>query len=165
MDCKALIVIDDVDQKGQFDKLIPNINKLGPGSRVIITSRESNVVNNIMKNGNCKYLKHEMALLNTTNSKHLFNWHAFQSVDAKDGFQELAKKVADACCGLPLALEVTGSFLFDKREERDLESTWPQTIKALSERKDILNKLMISYDNLFPEERMMFLDIACFMIG
>jgi tRNA A37 threonylcarbamoyladenosine biosynthesis protein TsaE len=65
MDCKALIVIDDVDQKGQFDKLIPNINKLGPGSRVIITSRESNVVNNIMKNGNCKYLRHEMALLST----------------------------------------------------------------------------------------------------
>jgi hypothetical protein len=165
MDCKALIVIDDVDQKGQFDKLIPNINKLGPGSRVIITSRESNVVNNIMKNGNCKYLRHEMALLSTTNSRHLFNWHAFQSVDAKDGFQELAEKVADACCGLPLALEVTGSFLFDKREEGDLESTWPQTIKALSERKDILDKLMISYDCLSPEEKMMFLDIACFMIG
>jgi translation initiation factor RLI1 len=50
MDCKVLIVIDDVDQKGQFDKLIPNINKLGPGSRIIITSRESNVVNNIIKN-------------------------------------------------------------------------------------------------------------------
>jgi hypothetical protein len=73
MDCKVLIVIDDVDQKGQFDKLIPNINKLGLGSQVIITSRESNVVNNIMKNGNCKYLRREMALLSTTNSKHLFN--------------------------------------------------------------------------------------------
>jgi uridine kinase len=51
-DPKVLIVIDDVDQKGQFDQLIPDINKLGPGSRVIITSRDSNVVNNIMKNGN-----------------------------------------------------------------------------------------------------------------
>jgi len=162
---KVLIVIDDVNQKGQFDQLIPDINKLGPGSRVIITSRESNVVNNIMKNGNCKYLRHEMELLNTINSRHLFNWHAFHSVDAIDGFQELAKKVADACCGLPLALEVTGCFLFDKRDECALESTWPQTIKALSERKDILDKLMISYDDLSPEARMMFLDIACFMIG
>jgi len=165
MDRKVLIVIDDVDQKGQFDQLIPDINKLGPGSRVIITSRDSNVVNNIMKNGNCKYLRHEMALLSTADSRHLFNWHAFHSVDAIDGFQELAKKVADACCGLPLALEVTGCFLFDKREECDLKSTWPQTIKTLSKEKDILKKLKVSYDGLSPEASMMFLDIACFMIG
>jgi hypothetical protein len=163
MDCKVLIVIDDIDHKRQFDQLIPNINKLCPGSRVIITSRDSNVVNNIMKNENCKYWKHEMAMLSTTDSRHLFNWHAFHSADAIDGFQELAKNVADACCGLPLALEVIGCFLFDKREECD--SIWPETIKALIERKDILDKLMISYNSLCLEERMMFLDIACFMIG
>ncbi len=166
MDRKVLIVIDDIDKRGQFDELLPNINKLGPGSRIIVTSRESNVVNNIMKNGNCKYLRHEMALLSTIESRHLFNWHAFHSVDAIDGFQELAEKVADACCGLPLALEVIGCFLFDKREERDLESTWPQTIKTLlNENKDIFEKLMISYNGLSLEARMMFLDIACFMIG
>ncbi|CAM6077883.1 unnamed protein product [Sphagnum tenellum] len=166
MDRKVLIVIDDVDQKCQFDQLIPNIKKLCPGSRVIVTSRDSNVVNNIMeKNENCKYLRHEMALLNTTDSRHLFNWHAFHSTDAIDGFQELAKNVADACCGLPLALEVTGCFLFDKREECDFNSTWPQTIKTLINEKNILNKLKVSYDGLSPEARMMFLDIACFMVG
>jgi hypothetical protein len=164
MDHKVLIVIDDVDHKRQFDQLIPDINKLCPGSRVIITSRDSNVVKNIMeKKENCKYWKHEMALLSTTDSRHLFNWHAFQSTDAIDGFQELAEKVADACWGLPLALEVIGCFLFDKRGER--QSMWPDTIKALIERKGILDKLMISYDGLPPEERMMFLDISCFMIG
>jgi hypothetical protein len=74
--------------------------------------------------------------------------------------------VADACCGLPLALEVIGCFLFDKREERDLESTWPQTIKTLlDEHEDIFEKLMISYNGLSLEAKMMFLDIACFMIG
>ncbi len=165
MDRKVLIVIDDVDQKGQFDELIPNINKLGLGSRVIITSRDSNMVNNIMKNGNCEYMRHEMALLSTTDSRHLFNWHAFHSADAIDGFRELAKNVADACGGLPLALEVTGCFLFDKREEFDVNNTWPQTIKTLSKEKNILNKLQVSYDGLSPEARMMFLDIACFMIG
>jgi hypothetical protein len=166
MDRKVLIVVDDVDEKGRFDQLIPDINKLGPGSRVIITSRDSNVVNNIMKNGNCKYSRHEMALLSTTNSKHLFNWHAFHSADAIDGFQELAKKVVDVCCGLPLALEVIGCSLFDKRKECDLKSTWPQTIKTLSEEKGILHKLKISYDGLSTEaNKLMFLDIACFMIG
>jgi hypothetical protein len=165
MDRKVLIVIDDVDRKGQFDQLIPDINKLCVGSRVIITSRDSNVVNNIKKNGNCEYLKHEMALLSTTDSRHLFNWHAFHSTDAIDGFQKLAKNVADACCGLPLALEVIGCFLFDKREEFDINNTWPQTIKTLSKEKDILDKLKVSYNGLSPESSMMFLDIACFMIG
>ncbi len=165
MDQKVLIVIDDVDNRKQFDALIPDINRLGPRSRIIITSRESNVVDNIMKIANCKHLKHEMEQLNTIASRHLFNWHAFGSIDAIDGFQELATNVADACCGLPLALEVIGCFLFNKREERDLKSTWPQTIKTLNDHKGIFEKLMISYDDLSVEARMMFLDIACFMIG
>jgi hypothetical protein len=63
-------------------------------------------------------------------------------------------------------LEVIGCFLFDKREEHDLESSWPQTIKTLSEDKNILDKLKISYDGLSTEaSKLMFLDIACFMIG
>jgi len=166
MDHKVLVVIDDIDQKVQFDQLIPNINKFAPGSRVIITSRDSNVVNNIMEKGNCKYLRHEMALLSTTDSRDLFNRHAFHSVDAIDDFQELAKKATDACSGLPLALEVIGCFLFDKRKEYDLKNTWPETIKTLSEDKNILNKLKISYDGLSKEaSKLMFLDIACFMIG
>jgi hypothetical protein len=165
MDCKVLIVIDDIDQNGQFDKFIPDINKLGHGSRVIITSRDSNVVNNIMKNGNCAYWKHEMALQSTIDSRHLFNLHAFHSADAIDDFRKLAKNVADACGGLPLALEVIGCFLFDKREKYDLKSTWPQTIKTLCEEKDILDNLKVSYDDLSPEASMMFLDIVCFMIG
>ncbi len=167
MDQKVLILIDDIDKKDQFDKLIPDINKLGPGSRIIITSRESNVVNNIMKNGNGKYSRHDMALLNTTDSRHLFNWHAFHDVDAIDGFQELAEKVADACCCLPLALEVIGCFLFDKREEHHFKTIWPQTIKtSLIEHEDIFEKLKISYDRLPTDaSKLMFLDIACFMIG
>jgi hypothetical protein len=166
MDRKVLILIDDIDDKGQFDELIPDINKLCPGSRIIITSRDSNVVNNIVKVGNCKCLSHKMDLLSPIDSRRLFNLHAFHSIDASDGFQELAKKVAEACCNLPLALKVIGCFLFDKKEEHDLETTWPQTINTLlNEPQDIFKKLMISYDGLSSEARMMFLDIACFMIG
>jgi hypothetical protein len=62
-------------------------------------------------------------------------------------------------------MEVTRCFLFDKREECDLKSTWPQTIKTLTKEKDILKKLKVSYDGLSPEVNMMFLDIACFMIS
>ncbi len=165
MDCKVLIVIDDIDQKGQFDQFILDINKLRPGSRIVITSRDSNVVNNIRMNENCKCHMHPMALLSTIDSRHLFNQHAFHSVDPIDDFKKLAEKAADACGGLPLALEVIGCFLFDKKGEDALESIWPQTITALIQRKGIFDQLMISYDDLCLEARMMFLDIACFMIG
>jgi hypothetical protein len=73
--------------------------------------------------------------------------------------------MGDACCGLPLALEVIGCFLFDKRKECDLKSTWPQTIKTFSKKKDILKKLKVSYNGLSPKASMMFLAIVCFMIG
>jgi ribosomal protein S24E len=162
---KVLIVIDDIDQQGQFDEVIPNINTLRLSSRIIITSRDSNVVNNITKNENCEYRTHEMAQLSITDSRHLFNRHALQSTDDIERFQELAEKVADACCGLPLALKVIGCFLSDKKKDFHLNNTWPQTTKALIGRKGILDKLMISYDGLSQKERTMFLDIACFMIG
>jgi hypothetical protein len=55
--------------------------------------------------------------------------------------------------------------LFDKRDQHHLEATWPQTIGTLIKENNILNKLKVSYDGLSEEARMMFLDIACFMIG
>jgi hypothetical protein len=56
-------------------------------------------------------------------------------------------------------------FFVRPKKKDALESIWPQTIIALIERKGIFDQLMISYDDLSLEARMMFLDIACFMIG
>ncbi|KAH9558824.1 hypothetical protein CY35_06G028000 [Sphagnum magellanicum] len=162
---KVLIVIDDIDKKPQFEQLIPEINKLARGSRVLITSRDRNLVANIMEKAECKYASHEVEALNNPDARQLFNSHAFDSSNVTDGFHDVAQRVADACAGLPLALEVIGSFLFDKRKEHDLDC-WQQTIKTLHEEKDILDKLKISYDGLSTTaSQFMFLDIACFFIG
>ncbi|CAK9229345.1 unnamed protein product, partial [Sphagnum troendelagicum] len=162
---KVLIVIDDIDKKPQFEQLIPEINKLARGSRVLITSRDRNLVANIMERAECKYARHEVAALNNSDARQLFNSHAFDSSNVTDGFHDVAQRVADACAGLPLPLEVIGSFLFDKRNEHDLDC-WEQTIKTLHEEQDILDKLKISYDGLSTSaSQLMFLDIACFFIG
>jgi len=162
---KVLIVIDDIDKKPQFEQLIPEINKLARGSRVLITSRDRNLVANIMEKAECKYASHEVAALNNPDARQLFNSHAFHSSNVTDGFHDVAQRVADACAGLPLALEVIGSLLFDKRKEHDLDC-WEQTIKTLHEENDILDKLKISYDGLSTSaSQLMFLDIACFFIG
>ncbi|CAM6061252.1 unnamed protein product [Sphagnum tenellum] len=162
---KVLIVVDDIDHRRQFNDLIPNIDKLARGSRILVTSRDQNVLSNIMRGDGHLTAMHEVELMTPHDSHQLFNWHAFYNEKASDGFQDLARKVADACCRLLLALEVIGAFLFDKKrpEHRDC---WHEASETLRANGDILNQLQISYDGLSSDEaRLMFKDIACFLIG
>ncbi|CAM6036319.1 unnamed protein product [Sphagnum compactum] len=162
---KVLIVVDDIDHRSQFDVLIPHIDKLARGSRILVTSRDQNVLTNIMRGDGHLTAMHEVELMSPHDSYRLFNWHAFYNEKASDGFQDLARKVADACCRLPLALEVIGAFLFDKKRPEDRDC-WHQATETLRANGDILNKLKISYDGLSSDEsRLMFTDIACFLIG
>ncbi|KAH9533928.1 hypothetical protein CY35_18G078800 [Sphagnum magellanicum] len=162
---KVLIVVDDIDHRRQFDVLIPDIDKLARGSRILVTSRDQNVLTNIMRGDGHLTAMHEVELMSPHDSHRLFNWHAFYNEKASDGFQDLARKVADACCRLPLALEVIGAFLFDKKRPEDRDC-WHQATETLRANGDILNKLKISYDGLSSDEsRLMFTDIACFLIG
>ncbi|KAH9533966.1 hypothetical protein CY35_18G081800 [Sphagnum magellanicum] len=103
----------------QFNVLIPDIDKLARGSQILVTSRDQNVLSNIMRGDGHLTAMHEVELMSPHDSYQLFNWHAFYNEKASDGFQDLARKVADACCRLPLALEVIGAFLFDKKRPED----------------------------------------------
>jgi hypothetical protein len=162
---KVLIVVDDIDHRSQFNDLIPDIDKLARGSRILVTSRDQNVLSNIMRGDGHLTAMHEVELMTPHDSHQLFNWHAFYNEKASDGFQDLARKVADACCRLPLALEVIGAFLFDKKRPEDRDC-WHQATETLRANGDILNQLKISYDGLSSDEaRLMFKDIACFLIG
>jgi hypothetical protein len=162
---KVLIVVDDIDHPSQFNVLIPDIDKLARGSRILVTSRDQNVLSNIMRGDGHLTAMHEVELMSPHDSHQLFNWHTFYNEKASDGFQDLARKVADACCRLPLALEVIGAFLFDKKRPEDTDC-WHQASETLRANGDILNQLKISYDGLSSDEaRLMFKDIACFFIG
>jgi hypothetical protein len=84
---KVLIVINDIDKKPQFEQLIPEINKLARGSRVFITSRDRNLVANIMEKAECKYASHEVAALNNPDARQLFNSHGDVNVTNKQNKQ------------------------------------------------------------------------------
>jgi hypothetical protein len=45
---KVFIVIDDIIERKQLDELILDMKELAPGSRVLITSREWNILKDIM---------------------------------------------------------------------------------------------------------------------
>jgi len=79
-------------------------------------------------------------------------------------------KIIKACGGLPLSLEVLGSFLCNTKE---LE-IWKGALSTLksgqsftggNDNEELWNVLKISYDHLDEQHQNMFLDIACFWGG
>ncbi|KAG0607358.1 hypothetical protein M758_8G022100 [Ceratodon purpureus] len=161
---RVLLVVDDIDDKGQFEALIPDIRKLGSGSRIVITSRYRDVVTQAMA-GAERWEVYEVPVLNEFESRCLFNRHAFLSETPSEGFADLAAKVADACGGHALSLETVGASLFDKKGCEDMEM-WSEAVKALEENEDVFGKLRSTYERLPTDgDRAMFLDIACMLIG
>uniref|UniRef100_A0A2N9FP54 TIR domain-containing protein n=1 Tax=Fagus sylvatica TaxID=28930 RepID=A0A2N9FP54_FAGSY len=80
-------------------------------------------------------------------------------MDVLDDYLELSKDFLSHAGGLPLALEVLGSFLFEKSTVE-----WKNTLERLKEfpEKKVLQVLRISFDGLSDPDKEIFLHIACF---
>jgi len=169
-DRKVFIVIDDIDDINQFDKLIPSLPKfMSQGSQILVTSRDQHVLNYITIQGSTgKSNLYEVQVLDVAHAQQLFNGHAFPNKGASDGFQDLAKEVVNACNGLPLALEIMGAYLFDKKDPEH-KVVWKEVIRSLNMDpgaidQKLQNMFNISYEGLSSQDKLMLLDIACFMI-
>jgi hypothetical protein len=161
---RMLVVVDDIDHGSQFAALIPDIRKLGPGSRIVITSRRKDVLQHAMGAATCENV-FDVPILSKSDSRLLFNRHAFLSELPSEGFADLAVEVADACGGHPLSLETIGASLFDKRKPEDRE-IWEEAVKALQGNEEVFGKLRSTYDSLPRDgDRAMFQDMACMLIG
>ena len=162
----VLLVIDDISRREQFDELVPDLRELPGGSRVLITSRDSIVLKSIMWNVESEL--YHVPELKYADSLDLFVWCAFQRRDialVDDCFHGFAEEITRACSGLPLPLEVMGGFLSDKKNLPDDERYWQEATLALQKNDDIMTSLRMSYESLGKEEKRMFLEIACVMIG
>lgn len=160
---KVMIILDDVDDLKQIKALAGKDDEdniwLGPGSRVIITTRnERLLVAYGVENENI-YKLDEMS---HKESLQLFCEKAFKESHPPDNYKELSKVAVTYCKGLPLAIEVIGSSLYKRTE-----SEWIATLERLKEEPedDIIGKLRISFDGLKELEKEIFLDIACFFNG
>jgi hypothetical protein len=166
IEMKILVVIDDVE-KTQIIELLGNIGGIKRsenGSRIIMTGRNWNDFENVIpKDG-----KFGMEELNDTHAMELFSWKAFGLSIPPHDFASITNEVVHACQGLPLSLEVTGSWLCTKINVEE----WKESLLRLKNAQpfgggcidnDMLwGRLRICYDDLAHEERGMFLDIACF---
>ncbi|XP_043697205.1 disease resistance protein L6-like [Telopea speciosissima] len=91
-----------------------------------------------------------------------------------EDFMELSCEVVQHVGGLPLTLEVLGSFLCDKSEEewedilRGLKDILDNKVSGMSIRSyndKVFARLIISYNKLSDQAKIIFLDIACYFIG
>eukprot|EP01018_Ginkgo_biloba_P036025 Gb_36253 [translate_table: standard] len=155
---RALLILDDVDDKRQLEALYGD-QWFGEGSRVIITTRDKHILNLAQADEiyEAEELEHNQAL-------ELFSWHAFLRVCPDGGYEDLSKRVVEACKGLPLSLEVMGAHLYDKRDDT---AFWKEAVIRIESMmdKDLYETLKISFNGLHEEEKQIFLDIACFLIG
>ncbi|KAL4594401.1 hypothetical protein ACB092_12G017700 [Castanea dentata] len=151
---KILLVLDDVTELDQLKKLVGEHCWFGSGSRVMITTRDKHLL--VMHEVNEIY---EAEVLNHDEAFKLFSLKAFKLDHPPKDYEKLSQAFVDYSKGLPLALEVLGSFLFRKSIDE-----WKSGLDRLTEfgERRILNVLRISFDGLQPTENEIFLNIACF---
>ncbi|KAL8209333.1 hypothetical protein R6Q57_006065 [Mikania cordata] len=144
---KVLVVLDDVDDIDQLEALAGELTWFKPGSRIIITTRDKQVliaqgvhVDNI---SNISLLSREEAIC-------LFSRRAFKREFPSQGYEELSQQVVYYTNGLPLTIKVLGSFLYGKSE-----ATWVDTLDNLKTipLEETLKKLEISYDGLEKDQK------------
>ncbi|KAF5807953.1 putative TIR domain, P-loop containing nucleoside triphosphate hydrolase [Helianthus annuus] len=151
---KVLLVLDDVNDLSQLEALAGSHSWFGSGSRVLITTRDAHLLRTHKVDEVC-----HVRLLSDDEAIQLFNKHAYNKKEPVENYETLSLRVVSYAAGLPLALKVLGSFLFDKDKK-----AWMSTLDRLKDipETEIVDKLKISYDGLKVVEKELFLDIACF---
>ncbi|CAN6446214.1 unnamed protein product [Victoria cruziana] len=157
---KVLLVLDDVDHKSQLDELVGDLDWFHRGSRIIVTTRDKQLLGAPRVKQNHVY---EVKELDDTQALELFCRHAFGKKEPNTKFADLSIEVASTAAGLPLVLKLFGSHFFDLKTVEQ----WRKMLRRLKkdQHKDIHERLRISFDVLDEIEKKVFLDIACFLIG
>ncbi|CAN1245444.1 Disease resistance protein L6 [Linum grandiflorum] len=156
---KLLVVLDDVDDKFEFDQILGKLDHFSAESRFIITTRDKRVLELLQE---CKlYEPEEMSY---DHSLQLFSKHAFRMDYPPGDYAALCDDFVKVASRLPLALKVIGSLLF-RREKQFWEVKLTELKNLPSTSSKVHQRLKISYNELTPNEKQIFLDIACYFIG
>ena len=154
---KVLIVLDDVNEEKQLEALAGNGGWFGPGSIIIVTSRDRH----LLRRHGVEHI-YEAKEVNEDEALKLFSWKAFKKPHLEENYVDLSMDFVRYAKGLPLALEVLGSSLFGRnidawRSARDKLEAKPN--------RGIMELLQISLVGLEDTQKELFLDIACFFKG
>ncbi|KAJ9563013.1 LOW QUALITY PROTEIN: hypothetical protein OSB04_008173 [Centaurea solstitialis] len=152
---KVLVVLDDVDHIDQLKALAGERNWFKSGSKIIITTRDKQVL-----------VAHKVNSIHDSTTAEeavcLLSRCAFGKEIPCPGYEELSKKVVRYAAGLPLTITILGSSLCEAKEHE-----WIDTIERLKRipLKETIQKLELSYMGLDDDCKEIFLDVACILKG
>ena len=157
---KVLIVLDDVKSTDQLEKLFGTCDCFRSDSRIIVTSRDKQV---LIANEVYDDDLYEVGVLDSTEALELFNLNAFKQSHLKvDQFSDVSKRVINYAKGNPLVLKVLANMLRGKSKE-----VWKSQLDKLKnlQIQEVYDVMIQSYNDLDRFEQKYFLDIACFFNG
>ncbi|KAM7461890.1 hypothetical protein LguiA_030011 [Lonicera macranthoides] len=164
---KVLIVLDDVNDKSQIERLVGSCEWFGARSRIIITTRNKEVLRALeitKEEGHPEvYRSFQPDYLNPFESLELFCKHAFGRKNPPEDYKTLSEDISSTAAGLPLVLKVTGSSLCGERK-KDLWEERFEELKNIPE-WEVQKSLRLSFEPLSAPQKKIFLDIACLFIG
>ncbi|XP_030958559.1 TMV resistance protein N-like [Quercus lobata] len=155
---RILLILDDVDRSDQIETLIGKCDLFASGSRIIITTREKNLLATLGKG----LLTYKVKELDDHEAHELFCLHAFQRNKPEEDYSVLANQFICYAKGIPLALAILGADLYGRNKME-----WKSTLNKYEKipNKEIQKILQKSYEGLDETERDIFLDIACLFKG
>ncbi|CAN1730847.1 Disease resistance protein L6 [Linum perenne] len=154
---RLLIVLDDVDERFQFQNIFGKLGDFSMDSRFLITTRDARVLELLQE---CKVYATEG--MSYDHALKLFSKHALGTDCPSEGYASLSEEFVKVAAGLPLALKVIGSLLF--HTDKGYWEAKLTELKKIPPAK-VQERLKISYDELTHNEKQVFLDVACLFVG
>ncbi|KRH37291.1 hypothetical protein GLYMA_09G057000v4 [Glycine max] len=153
---KVLIVLDDVNDSDHLEKLLGTLDHFGAGSRILITTRDEQVLN-----ANKADEIYRLREFNFDKAFELFKLNAFNQSDNQSEYDELSQRVVNYAKGIPLVLKVLARLLRGKNKE-----VWESELDKLEKMplREVCDIMKLSYVDLDRKEQQIFLDLACFFL-
>ncbi|KAF7850081.1 hypothetical protein BT93_L5882 [Corymbia citriodora subsp. variegata] len=163
---KVLIVVDDMEKPSNLHALVGDqLHWFGPGSRIIVTSKNSGILKEFDSDKAPTYMVSE---LDDGQAFESFCKHAFRMQSSIPDYDGLSNSIFNATEKLPLAVEVVGSLFQGKsmQEWKGMENSMKQHLISSQKTTVGLEEILdICYRELDPQQKGIFLDIACFISG
>ncbi|VVA91669.1 unnamed protein product [Arabis nemorensis] len=158
---KVFLVLDGVDKVAQVHALAKEKNWFGPGSRIIITTRDMGLLNTCGVE-----TVYEVKCLDDKDASQMFKQIAFEGgrLPPPDGFEQLSIRASRLAHGLPSAIQAYALFL---RGRTMTPQEWEEALGALESSLDenIMEILKTSYEGLPKPHQNVFLHVACLFNG
>ncbi|CAN7123178.1 disease resistance protein RPP5 isoform X1 [Brassica rapa] len=158
---KVFVVLDDVDKVEQIHGLAKDKSWFGPGSRIIITTRDKGLLDTC----GVQFV-YPVKCLSAEDASQMFKQIVFKGSDPPAGFEQLLTRVSRLAYGLPSAIKTVAERSLCKWRSKTKDE-WEKLVRKYEEApfQNIVKILKSSYADLSLVDKIAFLYVACLFNG